>query len=226
MNTLIRKKGWPLESPDGDSGVFILYGRSGSGKSYTCREILSNNLSDDWNKLRVVEVYNNVAKTLFEKSGLTRGEVLKKTTTLKRQVSSTVLNQESSRSNVVFSLENEKGSIVIFDLMGSERTTDPIGLQSNKSLLELGALFRRLETEPDSLSFFRGTVINMMIKEALKTNVITFIGTVDEKDAYETTRTLAFIDGLKKVKLNRKYLDYLEQVLITINRLRNSLVLN
>lgn len=200
--------------------TFILYGRSGSGKTFTCKEILTYLFTElkEKNRVNISELYCDKEEILIEKNDVSPKETVKLVNNLKRKIVSTTLNNNSSRS-IIFIKINDT---VIVDLMGSENvnmTKDKVnyreGIINNKSLLELTKILRDLKNnvKPN----YRNCKLTMILKLCFTKSNIVFIGCCDKNDVVETNKTIQFIntiDGIVFIKEKEKEINTIENVIV------------
>ena len=174
-----------------DKTSIFLYGRSGTGKTHTCNEII-NSLDFERTECQIIEIYQN-KKQIKEKGQFTKLEVQKKIKEA-RKTKVTFLNPTSSRIILIIQL----GNLVIIDLMGSEKADDRDGILNNQALLSLGNLMRELAQ--GKTPTFRGSQLNMVLKQCLENSQVIFIGTISGEEDSESLRTTNFINNISAIE--------------------------
>ena len=137
-----------------------------------------------------------------------------KTASKRRAIGGHALNDQSSRSHLIFFLEyNAKVKLVLVDLAGSERLnrTDPKGDRLkesqaiNKSLSALGDVLQSLKNKNNYHHPFRNTKLTFLLQDSLLGNSkVAFFACVSPEAEFsqETFCTLSFAERIRKVELS------------------------
>ena len=202
IDTYLRRKNSDIPisvrdfDPNHNYSIF-LYGRSGSGKTHTCNEILTS-MQFERARFDLIEIYMN-KKSNLESGNYERLKILEKIKNARRE-RETHANKTSSRNTLIIKINN----VVIIDLMGSEKPNDRNGILNNQSLLALGNLVRALlyNTRPN----WRESVLNQILKDCLEKSFVIFIGCLtDIENDSENKKTIDFMNSISKINYNVNY---------------------
>lgn len=201
--TFIRRKYKPIPqdavnflSEPPNKKVIIFYGRTGSSKSYTMKELLPLFYTPE-ESVNIIEIHLEKVKVLLNEKVISSMDELIKIVDKLRKTKKTKGNDNSSRSVLILQLTDT----ILVDMMGSEKPEDREGIRANQTILELSRTIIGLSQGRKET--FRGCTLTMILKPYFSTHTIVFIGCVDESDTKETSRTESFIKLLQGVTLEK-----------------------
>lgn len=210
-------KGFNSESFDKNSSMFMFYGESGSGKTYSMKSLLNSFPFTFPLKTNAFEIYNNQyyditfkRVRIYDLNSLTNTflddreklrEFLHRIQN-SRISKQTQANLKSSRGFLIISIyDKNKNPFVFVDLAGNESQINNESSFINKSLLYLRDVVRAIHEKQNYVPFRRSKLTFVLSTFLEKIQRINIICTIIPTNFKGTNQTLEYAASMKNIKI-------------------------